>query len=133
MPPNSKTFLRQKSYYTPSPPASTLRSPSPLSPHSPHEKLKFAIHLQFHSTTPKKIFLSKSIRVVFASGAALNDGDKLRVVCEGPHEPKYSPLSSSPLKNRFEDHCFDNGDTVDEDKKLEHGMKNLDLYEQEMR
>ncbi|OUM68819.1 hypothetical protein PIROE2DRAFT_23839, partial [Piromyces sp. E2] len=55
MPPNTKTFIRQKSYLKDS-----------RNPHDPKSSLRYAIHLQFVSPSKKRLYLCKSLRVVFA-------------------------------------------------------------------
>ncbi|KAI8814671.1 hypothetical protein BJ742DRAFT_184580 [Cladochytrium replicatum] len=100
MPASTKTFLRQKSYAvspttmhtTPSaPPLATSSSSSspPSKPGSANpERMRYAIHLQFHSTARKRLYLAKSLRVVFSHRAPDTD-ERLRIVMEGPKEPKY--------------------------------------------
>ncbi|KAJ1562014.1 hypothetical protein HK096_002441 [Nowakowskiella sp. JEL0078] len=100
MPANSKTFLRQKSYSTPTTPK-TNNSPQRnvnfmnIEAKSPqNDRLRYAIHLQFICNNKKRLFLSKNIRVVFSSRAPDSD-EKLRTVCEGPKDPKYSNIVES--------------------------------------
>ncbi|KAK9700968.1 hypothetical protein K7432_011957 [Basidiobolus ranarum] len=86
MPENSKTFLRQKSYSVPG-------------PSNENQTLRYAIHLQFCSPSKKRIYLYKNIRVVF-SHRAPDGSERLKVVCEGPGNPKYIPaLNLNPMKN----------------------------------
>lgn len=73
MPRNTKTFLRQKSY--------TLDT----------KHLRYAIHLQFIRTEKKRIYLYKSMRIVFANRIA-DAREKFKVVCEGPQSPVYRPM-----------------------------------------
>lgn len=73
MPKNTKTFLRQKSY--------TLDT----------RHLRYAIHLQFARTEKKRIYLYKSMRVVFANRIA-DAREKFQVVCEGPQSPVYRSM-----------------------------------------
>ncbi|GAA5801839.1 hypothetical protein EDC94DRAFT_607976 [Helicostylum pulchrum] len=75
MPKNTKTFLRQKSY--------TLDTPFKL--------LRYAIHLQICRTEKKRIYLYKSMRIVFANRIA-DAREKFQVVCEGPKSPVYVPM-----------------------------------------
>ncbi|KAI7876417.1 hypothetical protein K492DRAFT_172565 [Lichtheimia hyalospora FSU 10163] len=71
MPPNTKTFLRQKSY------AGGLR---------------YAIHLQLCRTEKKRVYLYKHFRVVFAN--RISDArETLKVTCEGPFD--YVPLTQA--------------------------------------
>lgn len=74
MPARSKTFLRQKTY-------------SSTSSH-----LRHAVHLQFISPSRKRLYLAKTIRVVF-SQRVFDDSQGVRVVSEGPDDPKYIPLT----------------------------------------
>jgi hypothetical protein len=73
MPVNTKTFLRQKSYS------------------QGKRVLKYAIHLQVFKSKHGRIYLYKSIRVVFANRKA-DAHEKFDVVCEGPNEPTFVPL-----------------------------------------
>jgi hypothetical protein len=75
MPKNTKTFLRQKSY--------TIDTPQQL--------LRYAIHIQVCRTEKKRIYLYKSMRIVFANRKA-DAREKFKVTCEGPKEPAYIPL-----------------------------------------
>jgi hypothetical protein len=74
MPPRTKTFLRQKSY----------------TKQTPH-LLRYAIHVQVCKTEKNRIYLYKTMRVVFANRMA-DARDKFKVVCEGPQEPTFIPL-----------------------------------------
>lgn len=86
MPPNTKTFVRQKSY---SAPDASGQSKSAL---------RYAIHVQVCCTAKRRIYMYKSVRVVFAM--RVPDGsEKLKVVVEGPGEPKYSPVSLEGLNS----------------------------------
>lgn len=75
MPKNTKTFLRQKSY--------TIDTPQQL--------LRYAIHIQVCRNEKKRIYLYKSMRIVFANRKA-DAREKFKVICEGPKEPSYMPL-----------------------------------------
>jgi hypothetical protein len=105
MPPNTKTFLRQKIYSSGASPTSsglggsrTSRNRMSLSGSSPmrssplglsdRERLRDAIHLQFYCNEKKRLYLTKSIRVVYSQRAPDSD-EKIRVTCEGPQNPKY--------------------------------------------
>ncbi|RUP51326.1 hypothetical protein BC936DRAFT_148741 [Jimgerdemannia flammicorona] len=85
MPPSTKTFLRQKSYSVPDPTGQTKQT------------MRYAIHIQVCCTAKRRIYLYKSVRVVYAM--RVPDGsEKLKVVVEGPGEPKYSPVHlDSPM------------------------------------
>ncbi|KAJ3317301.1 hypothetical protein HDU76_001236, partial [Blyttiomyces sp. JEL0837] len=118
MPPNTKTFLRQKIYSvsnTPSPsqpgqshnqsttaPSTRHRrsfsgvgnttasnlgvgllSPSSSSQQQQQDRLRDAIHLQFYCTDRRRLYLTKSMRVVFSHRAP--DGDEK----QRPKDPKY--------------------------------------------
>ncbi|KAI9347144.1 hypothetical protein BD770DRAFT_396013 [Pilaira anomala] len=74
MPKNTKTFLRQKSY--------TIDTP---------KLLRYAIHLQICRTEKKRIYLYKSMRIVFANRIA-DAREKFQVMCEGPKSPVYVPM-----------------------------------------
>ncbi|KAI8083991.1 uncharacterized protein B0P05DRAFT_535757 [Gilbertella persicaria] len=74
MPRNTKTFLRQKSYVT----------------EGNKQLLRYAIHLQFCRTDKKRIYLFKTMRIVFANRKA-DTREKFHVVCEGPKAPVFIP------------------------------------------
>lgn len=73
MPKNTKTFLRQKSYTQGT------------------KILRYAIHVQICRTEKKRIYLYKTMKVVF-SNQKMDAREKFDVVCEGPNEPLYIPL-----------------------------------------
>ncbi|KAI9349297.1 hypothetical protein DFJ73DRAFT_625571, partial [Zopfochytrium polystomum] len=54
-------------------------------------RLRDAIHLQFYCTPKGRLYLTKSIRVVFSQRAPPDREDKLVVTCEGPTNPRYIP------------------------------------------
>ncbi|KAJ3087115.1 hypothetical protein HK102_011789 [Quaeritorhiza haematococci] len=82
MPPGTKTFLRQKSYTLSKASSSSSSTPSTASTTSTPS-----------SSSSKRLYLAKTVRIVFSHRAP--DGDeKLRVVCEGPKDPKYMPLDA---------------------------------------
>ncbi|CAG8433907.1 12135_t:CDS:2 [Ambispora gerdemannii] len=86
-----KTFIRQKSYSLS--PFEVEESSSSSSPHVSKPVFRYAIHLQFCSPAKRKLYLYKYIRVVFAN--RVPDGsEKLKIVCEGPGEPRYVPIGS---------------------------------------
>ncbi|KAJ3243283.1 hypothetical protein HDU78_000671 [Chytriomyces hyalinus] len=114
MPPNTKTFLRQKTYTiakpnssstatkaSPSIPSSNCRrtsitgvsSCSPVFPTRDH--LRDAIHIHFQCTSRKRIYITRTVRVVFAH-RGLESDEKVRTVTEGPGVPRYSPISVTP-------------------------------------
>ncbi|KAJ3229237.1 hypothetical protein HDU81_005530 [Chytriomyces hyalinus] len=114
MPPNTKTFLRQKTYtiakpsssstttkVSPSVPSSNCRRTSitsvpPCSPVSPtRDHLRDAIHIHFQCTSRKRIYITRTVRVVFAH-RGLESDEKVRTVTEGPGVPRYSPISVTP-------------------------------------
>ena len=74
MPVDTKTFIRQKSY------ASRFGQQK--------ERLKFAIHLNFHMTTKRHLYLTHSIRVVFSPAKEIDE--KLKITHSGPQNPKYA-------------------------------------------
>ncbi|KAI8637970.1 hypothetical protein BD408DRAFT_423729, partial [Parasitella parasitica] len=73
MPKNTKTFLRQKSYVVDQ-------------DDDKKQLLRYAIHVQICRTEKKRIYLYKTMRIVFANRKA-DAREKLNVVCEGPKEP----------------------------------------------
>lgn len=74
---DTKTFIRQKSY--------SSRFGQPV------ERLKFAIHLNFHMTSKRHLFLTHSIRVVF-SPRRLELDESLKITNSGPTFPKYAAI-----------------------------------------
>jgi hypothetical protein len=91
MPPESKTFLRQRTYtqvanHTPgnskSPPGGRLRN-----------VLKYAIHLRFMSSKRGHIYLCKDVRVVFAHRAP-DEEERISTVTEGP-SPVFTPQTGA--------------------------------------
>ncbi|ORX50394.1 hypothetical protein BCR36DRAFT_327208 [Piromyces finnis] len=87
MPPNSKTFIRQKSYLKDS-----------RNPKDPKSSLRYAIQLQFVSPSKKRLYLCKTLRVVFAHKAPEKD-EKLYTISDGPINPKYIPIVDINNKN----------------------------------
>jgi hypothetical protein len=84
MPPNTKTFIRQKSYCI-------QKNPNG---HCHEDRLRFAIHLNFRMTEKKHLLLTSGPRVVF-SPRPLEHDQSLKIVYQGPTHPKYIPLSDS--------------------------------------
>ncbi|KAJ3319352.1 hypothetical protein HDV06_006379 [Boothiomyces sp. JEL0866] len=81
MPTCSKTFLRQKSY--------AISKSKQVSP----DRLRFAIHLNFQMTCKRHLYLYSNIRVVF-SPRPIETDESLKIVYQGPQEPKYIPVIS---------------------------------------
>ena len=112
MPPNTKTFIRQKSYAISNNSNSTsINSPSPpLTPNDQEDRsilvssdkskcnsispdrLKFATHLHFQMNSKKSLYLTSQVRVVFSS-RPLDGDEKLKIVYQAPNFPKYQELS----------------------------------------
>lgn len=86
MPPKTHTFLRQRTivHYPAQKGAPARRT------------LSFVIHICFTCNKQGRLFLHRSVRVVF-SGAAPDKEAQLETVLEGPKEPVYSPW---PKKRR---------------------------------
>lgn len=74
MPPQTKTFLRQK-IVTSNPPV-----------------LRYAVHLKFVSPKKRKYYLYKNIRIVFAHRMP-DDMDSLQVSYDAPNNPRYFSYS----------------------------------------
>ncbi|KAI7898042.1 uncharacterized protein BX663DRAFT_533562 [Cokeromyces recurvatus] len=72
MPKNTNTFLRQKSY-------------------EDQKRLRYAIHLKFCRNERGRIYLYKTMRIVFTNRKA-DANEKFNVICEGPKEPVYIPM-----------------------------------------
>ncbi|KAI9344957.1 hypothetical protein BDR26DRAFT_856992 [Obelidium mucronatum] len=103
MPPNTKTFLRQKIFVVKPPPSTNVNTAAIL-PHQqgrrnslstptgpPKDRLRDAIHVHFQCTSRKRIYLTRQVRVVFGH-KGLESDEKCRVVLEGPSDPKYIDL-----------------------------------------
>ncbi|KAJ3016076.1 UNVERIFIED_CONTAM: hypothetical protein HDU68_012441 [Siphonaria sp. JEL0065] len=102
MPPNTKTFIRQKIYVVkhstattsvvsiPSTtPVSSLRRNSLSTSTTPtKDRLRDAIHVHFQCTSRKRIYVTRQVRVVFGH-KGLESDEKCRVLTEGPKDPKY--------------------------------------------
>jgi len=89
MPPNTKTFIRQKSY---------LKNIKNGNSHDQKYSLRYAIHLQFISPSKKRLYLYKTLRVVFAHKAPEKD-EKLCTISDGPVDPKYIPIVDNNINN----------------------------------
>ncbi|KAJ3124605.1 hypothetical protein HK100_011184 [Physocladia obscura] len=119
MPPCTKTFLRQKVYVTKRTPAiattnteatidhdalsapklPSVTTPSKQSsPPPPRDRLHDAIHLHFQCTARKRIYLTRTVRVVFGHRGIEAD-EKTHSVTEDPGVPKYMniPASATPV------------------------------------
>lgn len=90
MPPNSQTFLRQR----------TLYMPTDASENDPEARkwLRYLIHLRFASTKSGRIFLHTDIRVIIFRKSDLDAATvhgqrpyELRSFTHGPANPKFSP------------------------------------------
>lgn len=84
MPRSTKTFIRQKSYAT-------------SKTGSSKDILKFAVHLNFHMTTKKHLYLTSHLRVVF-SARPLETDQKLKIAYQTPTFPKFSDAIDQPAK-----------------------------------
>ena len=98
MPLDTKTYLRQKSYQTKelTPSINSIFSFSRTTSASDlqfngNDILQHAIHLQIICTKQKRLYVQKSIRVVFSHRIP---DQKLRVVSEVPMNPKFFPIDS---------------------------------------
>ncbi|KAI9024762.1 hypothetical protein DFJ74DRAFT_666207 [Hyaloraphidium curvatum] len=100
MPPGTKTFLRQKSYAVPKA-ADGAATFSPGAGKKP--PLRYAIHLHFASPARRRLYLCRSMRVVFSPRG--NDSEeKLQVVMGEPDDAaKYTPLEA-PFPGRAPGH-----------------------------
>ena len=68
----------------------SLQESSPL--HPTPDRLRYAVHLQVVSSPHSgRLYVTNSIRVVFSHRSPETD-ERLRVVLEGPTDPKYTPL-----------------------------------------
>lgn len=91
MPPNSQTFLRQRTLYVP-------KGASDKDVNST-KYLRYLIHLRFMSSESGKIYLHKDIRAVVyykcdLDAAAINNESQyeMRSINQTPLDPQYSPL-----------------------------------------
>jgi hypothetical protein len=130
MPPNTKTFIRQKSYAisSKSPSSDPVARRSSLSGDNSTslsnfhpDRLKFAIHLHFQMTSKKSLYLTSQLRLVF-SPRPLDGDEKLKIVYQAPNFPKYQALtpltmtlSTSPsrihqrMDHDYHEHHWQNG------------------------
>lgn len=98
MPAGTKTFLRQKSYAVPlnnasDSPFSSSQGSGSVGRSKPHgAPLRYAIHLHFACPSRRRLYLCRSMRVVFSPRG--NDSEeKLAVVVAEPDESaKFTPL-----------------------------------------
>ncbi|EGG13948.1 hypothetical protein DFA_11709 [Cavenderia fasciculata] len=91
MPPETKTFIRQRIISTPD--TTTSSSPIQTSNGNGNQNLlKYAIHLRFTSPKRKKYYLYKDIRVVFPNRLP-DELDRLKVVYEYPPDPTYFSIN----------------------------------------
>ncbi len=92
MPPNSQTFLRQRTLYMPS---NCLSN----SEEDQHKWLRYLIHLRFASSRSGKIYLHTDVRMIIFRKSDLDTaadhnpgkGFELRSFTRGPSNPKFSP------------------------------------------
>lgn len=89
MPKNTKTFLRQKSYQEEEQTTNMIGGGGKNT--RKHQLLRYAIHLQFCRNEKKRIYLYKSMRIVFANRKA-DSREKFNIVIEDPGIPKYLAL-----------------------------------------
>jgi len=90
MPPNSQTFLRQRTLYMPSEGVNDAEL---------QKWLRYLVHLRFLSSNSGKIYLQKDIRMIIfrksdldtASDYTSSKGFELRSFVQGPNNPKFSP------------------------------------------
>ncbi|KAL0268712.1 UNVERIFIED_CONTAM: hypothetical protein PYX00_010541 [Menopon gallinae] len=105
MPPNSQTFLRQRTLYVPASQKESIhtnKKDSPYEHEDYHKYLRYLIHLRFISGKTGRIYLHTDIRMIIFRKAdedtatALGrqvDGEtyELRSHTHGPTNPKFSP------------------------------------------
>ncbi|KAI9594093.1 hypothetical protein BDF19DRAFT_414805 [Syncephalis fuscata] len=109
MPIGTKTFIRQKSYAQPASDATTTTTTNSQSNNGNNRPvLRYAIQLQVCSPSRGRIYLYKHIRVVF-SHRVPDGSEKLQVVCDGPGEPRYSPLTAACLSSNTGNSSINNG------------------------
>jgi hypothetical protein len=97
MPPNSQTFLRQRTLYMPSDDAAAAAIAGGLE--GQQRWLRYLIHLRFASSRSGKIYLHTDIRMIIfrksdldtAADFAPGKGFELRSFTRGPSNPKFSP------------------------------------------
>jgi len=91
MPTSSKTFIRQKVYKLATPsPALSPTSPTQRMPKSDNDRLRCAVHLQFNSTPTRKLYLTRTAKVVFSQRGA--DADEVLKVVNQEPTPKYTDM-----------------------------------------
>jgi hypothetical protein len=73
----------------------SLQDSSPL--HPTPDRLRYAVHLQIQSSPHSgRLYVTNSMRVVFSHRTPETD-ERLRVVVEGPTDPKYTPIEKEGL------------------------------------
>jgi len=90
MPPNSQTFLRQRTLYMPS---------EGVNDNDLQKWLRYLVHLRFASSNSGKIYLHTDIRMIIfrksdldtAADYTSSKGFELRSFTQGPNNPKFSP------------------------------------------
>jgi hypothetical protein len=99
MPPNNRTFLRQRTMYVPSSlTASAKKSESEQSEQENSQLksyLRYLIHLRFATTKSGKMYLHSDIKLIFARNKCEIDPRlacyEYKTLTEAPKNPKYSP------------------------------------------
>ncbi|ELT91278.1 hypothetical protein CAPTEDRAFT_125275, partial [Capitella teleta] len=88
MPPNSRTFLRQRTLYMPVKGGPSDNKNAPVF-------LRYLIHLRFTSNKSGKVYLHTDVRLIFARDKLEFDSRvanyELRAFTEGPVNPQFSP------------------------------------------
>ncbi|PSN52982.1 hypothetical protein C0J52_01113 [Blattella germanica] len=92
MPPNSQTFLRQRTLYMPA-------NPTGKQPDNAQKWLRYLIHLRFSSSKSGRIYLHSDIRMIIfrksdmdtATAHGMDMAYELRSFTHGPTNPKFSP------------------------------------------
>lgn len=83
MPPNTHTFLRQRTYVG--------QSHGPITSPTPGKSPQYAIHVRFMSSKSGKIYLHKDIRILFTPRAP-DMTEYQHTTTDGPPPPLYAPL-----------------------------------------
>ena len=90
MPPNTRTFLRQKVYVTDGTPLDPSQHVGEHPP--PNAYLKSAIQCHFLKTPKGRLYLYKHLRMVFTPQSNLESKEHTHVVTTGPTDPMYIPV-----------------------------------------
>ncbi|KAJ3351493.1 hypothetical protein HDU83_008870 [Entophlyctis luteolus] len=86
MPPNTKTFLRQKTYISARRTSTSTVMGASQPQQQQKERLYAAVHVHFECSARRRIYVTRAVRVVF-SHRGVDSDETTRTVMEAPHGP----------------------------------------------